>query len=384
MSSDDDQILHLPGLVDDTNRAELLQNVQQKVVDFLTSASLLSQSSSPTITVKQLSSATTNLGFRIGVKFTMEQQEENLYFMRIFGNGTEVLYCRKRELEVMKVASRWKIGPQIHATFDNGIISEFLRGRELETHEVRTAERSAQIAREVARWHKLDTQHLFSSDVQALLSEDSITMLYRWMSTAESLFEKHPDAAVSQAWRLKWSELHGEIDDLTYTLKRLLNSEEDGGVPRLVFSHNDLNPGNIMVMDSEHRLVFIDVETASLNYHPFDLGNFCNEWCGVLTTDWNHFPSEAQQRAFIWEYLHELHGRDPTDHETQLLWKEVHYFSLFSNLFWCVWAIIQAFHSHITHFSHLDYAQMRWQRYLHIKHTFEILPSPILVRHHKK
>ena len=352
--------------VDDSDVSNLLESVAEVCRLFLQTR--LKGEQTPELEVRQLSSATTNLGFRV-------RGGDALYFVRVFGSGTEVLYSRARERAVMAVASRHQIGPQLYATFANGIIAEFLLGLELETHEVRTPARSAQIAREVARWHKLDPKVLFDESTMELFAEHSFATLARWMAEAERLMAERPEEAPAAHWAPLWPELQREVASLTHTLLALLQGgegEKEG--PALVFSHNDLNPGNMMVRDEQ--LIFIDVETASLNFHPFDLGNFCNEWCGVLTTEWSHFPTEQQQRLFVAAYLEELHGAPPSQEQLDLLWCEVHYFSLFSNLFWCVWAVIQAFHSHIAHFSHLSYSKMRWSRYQMVKSTFDLLSPP--------
>jgi ethanolamine kinase len=370
-----DPILEMSEEVDDSSLASLLGDVERVFRHFLQ----LRREDGPhiTVTVKQLTSATTNLGFRVSSRH--ENGKEVQYFMRVFGRGTSLLYSRARELKVMEIASRLDIGPHLYARFKNGIIVEFLKGRDLETHEVRTPARSAQIAREVARWHKFNPEQMFDSETLELISEDIFSMLTRWQGIAERMFVDHPTSAVTEFWQPVWPQLCEEIASMTHTLTQLLQAENNGALPPLVFSHNDLNPGNIMIVNDDSRLYFIDVETAALNYHPFDLGNYCNEWCGVLSTDSSFFPSESQQRAFIREYLLELHnGVEPTEKQLDVLWKEVHYFSLYSNLFWCVWAIIQGFHSHIAHFSHLNYSRLRWDRYHSIKEHFDIIPSPAL------
>ena len=50
----------------------------------------------------------------------------------------------------------------------------------------------------------------------------------------------------------------------------------------VVFSHNDINTGNILVREDGSNnwdpVVFIDYEFASYNYRGFDIANHFNEW----------------------------------------------------------------------------------------------------------
>ena len=51
--------------------------------------------------------------------------------------------------------------------------------------------------------------------------------------------------------------------------------------PPVVFSHNDINTGNILVKEDlkdSDPVVLIDYEFASYNYRGFDLANHFNEW----------------------------------------------------------------------------------------------------------
>lgn len=351
---------------------------------------------SATATADRLGTATTNMGFKAKVRLQVEdeaEEREELYFLRIFGAGTEFLYDRQRELRVMEAASAWGLGPRLYAEFENGIIAQFLLGRELVTHEVRCPDMSGRIAREAARWHRIPPPRVFKSDTdRQLATGNSFATLEKWVRRADQLFNPGEDrnllrystrsVRILGAWAAEWPRCKKEIDIVVRTIRahwqRVYETEE--AVP-LVFSHNDLTPGNIFLLDraddaapdAKQEFLFVDVETASLNYAGFDLGNFCNEWCGVMTIDWHNFPSDDQQRAFVSEYLHERFGSEPSAELLENFLAEVKYFSLFSNLFWCVWGIIQACQSHITTFSHLDYSRIRWDRFLDVRSQFTLL-----------
>lgn len=89
----------------------------------------------------------------------------------------------------------------------------------------------------------------------------------------------------------------------------------------IVFSHNDLQQGNILLPDHskkrptlEDRIVFIDFEYCSYNYRGFDIANHFCEWCfdynnpdyPHFTADQDRFPSEFEQRYFVRQYFNQL------------------------------------------------------------------------------
>ena len=70
------------------------------------------------------------------------------------------------------------------------------------------------------------------------------------------------------------------VPDLGPEVEWLLRTVAGLGSP-VVFSHNDINTGNILVKeDSEcsDPVVLIDYEFSSYNYRGFDLANHFNEW----------------------------------------------------------------------------------------------------------
>ena len=42
----------------------------------------------------------------------------------------------------------------------------------------------------------------------------------------------------------------------------------------LVFSHNDLLPGNVLIRKDNNKYVFIDYEYSSYNYDFYDIANY--------------------------------------------------------------------------------------------------------------
>ena len=85
--------------------------------------------------------------------------------------------------------------------------------------------------------------------------------------------EKVPQEEREHAAALANWDVRQEVDWLLGFLKTV-----DSPV---VFSHNDINTGNILVREdpsSWDPVVFIDYEFAAYNYRAFDIANHFNEW----------------------------------------------------------------------------------------------------------
>ena len=68
-------------------------------------------------------------------------------------------------------------------------------------------------------------------------------------------------------------DIHQEMDWLLALINKLQCP--------VVFSHNDINTGNILVKDNYQGcdpVVLIDFEFSSYNYRSFDIANHFNEW----------------------------------------------------------------------------------------------------------
>jgi hypothetical protein len=109
-------------------------------------------------------------------------------------------------------------------------------------------------------------------------------------------------------------------------------------------NHNDLNFTNILVCNSEEHpaTLLLDFEYAGPLDPPFDIANFFCEWmydCGSprwFEPEPAQFPSEAQARSFIAQYLGVL---DCAGAEVSAFLKEVRARIPYVHTFWINWAM---------------------------------------------
>lgn len=98
--------------------------------------------------------------------------------------------------------------------------------------------------------------------------------------------------------------------------------------------------------ETHQNLYLPDFEYCSYNYRAFDLANHFMEWTYNYTAkDHPYFsehpedyPNVEQRMRFIKVYLEELGLKE----DPKILLKEVEWFNLACNFFWCVWAVANA------------------------------------------
>ncbi|XP_019896086.1 ethanolamine kinase 1 isoform X3 [Esox lucius] len=220
-------------------------------------------------------------------------QESEIVLVRVYGKMTELYVDRDREVEMFKILHAHDCGPQIYCSFQNGICYEFVRGTTLE---------------------------------DSLLTQPSI----------------YSSKMLHKVYSIK--TLSDEMEKLERHLSQI-NSPT-------VLCHNDLLTKNIIYNHKEGKVRFIDYEYADYNYQAFDIGNHFNEFAGVNDIDYSLYPSPELQkdwlRAYLKSYKHSVKLEAiVTEQEVQDLYVQVCKFSLASNFFWGLWAILQARYSSI-------------------------------------
>jgi len=154
----------------------------------------------------------------------------------------------------------------------------------------------------------------------------------------------------------------------------------------IVFCHNDLQEGNILLPLEQTAgakdLVFIDFEYSSYNYRAFDFANHFCEWsidytceqAPYFTVSPEYFPTEQEQTNFIQAYL--IESGQPADEEAvKKVVLETAAFIPVSHFFWGVWALLQVELSPVK-FGFAEYGRMRLGHYFRLKPSLLNLLKP--------
>ncbi|CAM8960396.1 unnamed protein product [Rhodiola kirilowii] len=251
--------------------------------------------------VETIAGGITNLLLKVSVR--EENGDSQCFTVRLFGPNTDYVINRERELQAIKYLSAAGFGAKLLGVFGNGMVQSFINARTL------TPPASALSFDDAEKQEKYET--------------------------------------------ISFTEVHNEVDKLK-ELTRHLNSP-------VVFAHNDLLCGNIMVNEAEEKLYFIDFEYGSYNYRGFDIGNHFNEYAGY-ECDYNLYPTKDEQYHFFKNYLNPDGLGEVSDKEIEALYVETSTYTLASHLYWALWALIQAKLSPID-FDYLEYFFLRYNQY---------------------
>ncbi|XP_066251808.1 choline/ethanolamine kinase isoform X2 [Euwallacea similis] len=290
-------------------------------------------------------------------------EEPKDVLIRIYGqtHGEGALEALITESVIFTLLSERRLGPKLHGIFPGGRLEQYINARPLLTSELAEERLSVQIAEKMAALHSMEVP----------LHKEPTWLwntINRWITTCDTkLKTTTPDFI---------RELLTGVD-LRAEFKWLKNRLEQENSP-VVFCHNDMQEGNILTsLDSDKEndpqgseLIIIDFEYCSYNYRSFDIANHFIEWVynyseekfPFYREDLSNYPTEKQRLTFIRSYLNSVGSRE----QPKKILKEVEVFTLASNLFWSLWAFINADTSEIP-FGYWEYGHSRLSGYFTLK-----------------
>ncbi|QDZ17591.1 choline/ethanolamine kinase [Chloropicon primus] len=275
--------------------------------------------------------------------------------LRVFGDNTDLLIDRDKELNVMTQLNARGFGAKVFATFANGRIEEYLLSKPMDYNMCVERKYISKIARLTAKFHAVEM------DLPQGREPDMWQTLSEWYDKAVGL--EFDDARKREVYAdIDFEFLKEEIASVREACRKLR--------PQVVWSHGDLLPGNIMLDKETDEMTFIDFEYSTYGYQGFDIGNHWNE-CMGLECNIELYPALEKRKYFVEEYLKAWDegagGRECVNAErVGRLLLESEFFVVVSHIFWSVWSIIQAKYSKID-FDYIEYYEKRWKYYLDTK-----------------
>jgi choline/ethanolamine kinase len=115
----------------------------------------------------------------------------------------------------------------------------------------------------------------------------------------------------------------------------------------VVFSHNDLQYGNILRLSESGELVFLDFEYAGTNYVEYDFANHFCEWMADYHSsrphalDPNLYPTQDVQYDFITQYINTQKKFGYPVADAKAIMDRMPYFTAISHLLWGFWGIFR-------------------------------------------
>lgn len=290
--------------------------------------------------------------------------EPTQVLLRIYGQiSKSTLDFLVHNSVVFALLAERKLGPKPYGMYHDGRIEEFIKARPLKPDDLRKPEVMDMVAEKLAQFHSLDMPlckkpRWFKSLVRG------------WIKDIQNNFDSNSSTI---ARLLKMSPSF----DMDTEFNELLKAANDLNCP-IVFCHNDLQGGNILLAEkatpTTPRMTIIDWEYGHYNYRGFDLGNHFNEWMfdysmtGQPGFEWTaaNYPSKEMQYQFFRSYLRASGKEEITNADLMSIYKETNTLALHSHFTWGVWAMVQAQTSSID-FDYTAYALTRFESYFKLK-----------------
>jgi len=323
---------------------------------------------------------------------TKADSDRESILIRAFGEGTNTLIDRERELRAHNLLANIDLAPELLARFRNGLMYRFIAGDACTPEDLRRPEIYRLIAQRLGQWHG-------SLPVSALTS-----LPLPGQSNVAVNGTTHSPRPFPNIWTLvlQWINVLPATSEKERKRKGTLEKEyhelcaKFGNLPGLagkdyVFSHCDLLSGNVIVSkdgdghensavtngSSQKTVNFIDYEYATPGPAAFDICNHFAEWAG-LDCEYGAVPTKSQRREFLQHYVLSFRNySNPGGNATVDLQKDVDQLcdqiDMLRGLpgfFWGTWALIQATISQID-FDYASYAELRLGEYWAWKGEFD-------------
>lgn len=309
--------------------------------------------------VERVSGGITNLLLKVSVK--NEHEEDVPVTVRVFGPNTDVVIDRERELQAICYLSAAGFGAKLLGVFENGMVQSFIDACTLTPTDMSKPKLAAEIARQLRKFHEMEIPG--SKDPQLW------TDIFKFLDKASSL--RFEDTAKQAKYAsISFDELREEAMSLK-VVTDCLNAP-------IVFAHNDLLSGNLMLSEKEEKLYLIDFEYGSYNFRGYDIANHFNEYAG-FECDYSLYPDKDSQYHFFRHYLSPDNPELASESELEVIYVETNCYALASHIFWAFWALVQAKYSPIN-FDYLEYYFLRYNEYRKQKDRFISLGQSFLSR----
>jgi len=214
-----------------------------------------------------------------GNDISPQEDNDESVILRVYGRDSGLLVDRQHELEMIKVFSEMRLGGRLYATFDNGCVTEYVKGSVLSIDDLKKPETSTKIATKLAEIHRVNLpQNLQRGEFKGIWR-----LIHQWLDVVQGLYNANEVMQISK-----------EVATVQEALKPYAS--------HVALTHNDLNHGNIIYDHQNNKITFVDLEFAQYSDVGFDIGNHFCEWAG-LELKFSEYPSKRQQLNFLRHYL---------------------------------------------------------------------------------
>ncbi|BEI79927.1 hypothetical protein CcaverHIS002_0104560 [Cutaneotrichosporon cavernicola] len=285
--------------------------------------------------------------------------------LRVYGVSTDQLISRDEELRILHVLSEtYGLGPRMYGTFANGRVEQFFPSRALVPAELREPLIARGIARRMRELHSADL-HLLGYNEGRETEPQVWKCVNDWIEPAQEILSVLE--GIGGKWEVWVAQfgLHKLREELD-AYRQWVTAQPDKG-KGVVFSHNDTQYGNLLLLDAEipagmaphHKYIVVDFEYAAPNCRGYDIANHFHEWranyhdpvAPHLLHGHGDYPTLEQRQDWYRAYLsvqmsvgeEKLCKRAEIAQErVDALEREVRIWSPACAAMWCLWGVISA------------------------------------------
>ncbi|XP_070536927.1 ethanolamine kinase 1-like [Ptychodera flava] len=297
----------------------------------------------------------------------LPENKRDMVLLRIYGQKTELIINRAKEIETFQLLFKAKIGPELYCRFNNGLCYQYVPGVTLDPEMVKSEKVYPLIANKMAK------MHIIKPEDGKQVSEASLFL------TLKSFYKNVPKEFEDKGKNERFKKHIPDYEQLGKEIEELMSVLVPLNSP-IVFCHNDLLLGNVIYDEQTNSVSFIDYEYACYNYQGFDIADHFCEFAGIDEVDFNNYPDKEFQLKWLKKYLSDWYtmsgiNKYVTDKDVEKLYVVVNKFALASHFFWGIWALIQSAHSTID-FDFLGYGIQKLDEYYRRKKEFLALQMP--------
>ena len=190
--------------------------------------------------------------------------------IRVFDNRLRTISQRRTEFVAMQIAHTAGCFPAIHASFTNGVVYKYAKGRRPDFKDLLKPEVIADITSKIYRLHNTDTESMTLLDQagEHAKYDGGTDVFSRAKLTMSKIPKKVEDSDRNDAFqnlRQKFTDemLLAEFDFVKQIYEEIQMLK--------VFSHGDLHPRNMVINDDSSEVIFVDFEVTGFNYECWDL-----------------------------------------------------------------------------------------------------------------
>ena len=231
---------------------------------------------------------------------------DDAVIMRVFGESLGDMNPRDTEFLALQVAHAAGCFPTLHASFKNGLVYKYAKGRIPGFKDILKPDVIIDITSKLFRFNNIDLESL------NLLDRDGEPAKYKGKSNVfsriKSLISKIPDQVDEPNRNGRFQSFRQEFTNevLLQELEFIRQVYKEVEMP-FTFSHGDLHLRNMVINDENNEVMFLDFELTGFSYACWDLSYLLAEKPFYVVSGWADKSepdiSEATRLLYIKGYL---------------------------------------------------------------------------------